>query len=44
MKDKTGPLPGATVQLKGTQIATTTDQDGVFVFPRSLKTGDILVI
>ncbi|WP_353778977.1 carboxypeptidase-like regulatory domain-containing protein [Winogradskyella sp. 3972H.M.0a.05] len=43
VRDNTGPLPGASVALKGTEIATYTDKDGVFVFPQDLNPGDILV-
>ena len=37
------PLPGATVIIKGTQIGTTTDFDGLFSISDA-KAGDILVI
>src|SRR6056300_1108701 len=37
------PLPGATVVIKGTQIGTTTDFDGLFSISEASK-GDILVI
>ncbi len=37
------PLPGATVVIKGTQIGTTTDFDGLFSISEA-KSGDILVI
>ena len=37
------PLPGATVVIKGTQIGTTTDFDGLFSISDA-KAGDILVI
>ena len=37
------PLPGATVVIKGTQIGTTTDFDGLFSISEA-KAGDILVI
>ena len=38
-----GPLEGATVALKGTNIGVTTDKNGQFTFPRRLKLNDILV-
>lgn len=37
------PLPDATVLLKGTNTATTTNRKGEFTFPTKLKKGDILV-
>ena len=37
------PLPGATVVIKGTQIGTTTDFDGLFSISEA-KAGDTLVI
>ena len=37
-----GPLPGATVFLKGTTIGTTTDVDGKFTL-KGIKEGDIIV-
>ncbi|MEL7146128.1 MAG: carboxypeptidase-like regulatory domain-containing protein, partial [Bacteroidota bacterium] len=38
-----GILPGATVHLKGTEIATVTDKNGEFVFPQALEEGDVIV-
>ena len=38
-----GPIYGANILLKGTQIGITTEKDGTFTFPRALKTNDILV-
>lgn len=41
--DATGtPLPGVTVQVKGTSQGTTTDGDGKFTLPK-VKTGEVLV-
>ena len=41
--ESNSPLPGATVVIKGTQIGTTTDFDGLFSISEA-KAGDILVI
>lgn len=43
VSDKIGPLPGASVLLKGTLIGTDTDIEGKFTFPKPLLPGDILV-
>lgn len=41
--DATGsPLPGVTVQVKGTSQGTTTDGDGKFTLPK-VKTGEVLL-
>ncbi len=37
------PLMEASVYLKGTNFATTTNKKGEFTFPKKLKKGDILV-
>ncbi|WP_299892179.1 carboxypeptidase-like regulatory domain-containing protein [uncultured Lacinutrix sp.] len=37
-------LPGANILLEGTAIATQTNFDGEFEFPKKLKKGDIIVI
>lgn len=37
------PLPGATVLIKGTSVATQTNKDGVFLFPR-LDEGTVLLV
>ena len=42
-EEANSPLPGATVVIKGTQIGTTTDFDGLFSISEA-KAGDILVI
>ena len=38
-----GPLPGAIVYLKGSEIGTTADTDGFFKFPQAVNTGDVIV-
>lgn len=43
ISDSSGPLPGANIYLKNTNIGTSTDIDGKFIFPRQLKKGDVLV-
>ena len=43
VKTEDGPLLGANVSLKGTNVGTTTDRDGKFTFPRPLKLNDVLV-
>ncbi|WBX74314.1 carboxypeptidase-like regulatory domain-containing protein [Tenacibaculum pacificus] len=43
VSDESGPLPGASVILEGTDISTETDFDGNFTFPKLLKKGDILI-
>ncbi|WP_163408601.1 carboxypeptidase-like regulatory domain-containing protein [Flavobacterium ajazii] len=40
--DESGPLPGATIIIKGTKIAATTDFDGYYGI--DAKIGDVLVI
>ncbi|MGL2988343.1 SusC/RagA family TonB-linked outer membrane protein [Flavobacterium sp. RSSA_27] len=42
VSDKTGPIPGANVVIKGTSIGVQTDLDGLFVI--KAKTGDVLLI
>lgn len=42
--DESGPLAGANVVLKGTRIGVTTDFEGKFKFPRTLKEGDVLIV
>ncbi|WP_396600846.1 carboxypeptidase-like regulatory domain-containing protein [Algibacter sp. R77976] len=42
--EESGPLPGANIILEGTTIGTSTNFDGEFIFPKTLKEGDVLVI
>lgn len=42
--DETGPIEGATVILKGTNIYVDTDEQGAFTFPQKLKDNDALVV
>jgi TonB-linked SusC/RagA family outer membrane protein len=42
VSDKTGPLPGANVVVKGTKTSTQTDFDGKFTI--KAKQGDVLVV
>lgn len=44
ISDETSPIPGANIVLKNTTTGTTTNFDGVFKFPKPLKTGDVLVV
>jgi len=44
VSDTSSPLPGVNIILKGTTIGTSTNFDGEFEFPETLKEGDILVI
>jgi len=44
ISDSYGPLPGVNIILKGTQSGTTTNNSGQFIFPKSLKAGDVLII
>ena len=39
-----GPVSGASIILKGTAIWASSDDDGFFTFPQTLKQNDILVI
>ncbi|PQB05700.1 carboxypeptidase-like regulatory domain-containing protein [Aureitalea marina] len=39
-----GPVSGASIILKGTSIWASSDDDGFFTFPQTLKQNDILVI
>jgi CarboxypepD_reg-like domain len=43
ISDSSGPLPGATIYLKNTNIGTSTDIDGKYIFPKQLKNGDVLI-
>jgi len=44
INDSSGILPGANILLKGTNIGTSSDINGEFTFPRTLKVGDILSV
>lgn len=44
VKSLDGPVPYATVMLKGSIIGISADENGVFTFPQKLKENDILVI
>ena len=44
VSDTSSPLPGVNIVLKGTTIGTTTNFDGEFEFPETLKAGDVLLI
>ncbi len=44
VKDEKGPLAGASIVLKGTNIGVTADFDGKFTFPRMLNEGDVLLV
>ncbi len=39
-----GPVFGATIVLKGTNIGVVSNEKGEFTFPQALKTNDILVV
>lgn len=43
VEKETEPLMGASIYLKGTNDATTTNKKGEFTFPKKVKKGDILV-
>lgn len=44
ISDDSGPLEGASIVLKGTQIGVVTDNKGAFTFPKPLKIGDVLLV
>ena len=44
VSDELGPLHEANVVLKSTNIGTSTDVNGNFTFPQSLKPGDVLLV
>lgn len=44
ISDETGPIEGATVVLKGSNIYAETDEKGAFTFPQKLTEGDRLVV
>ena len=39
-----GPLPFASITLKGTQVGIQADENGEFTFPKELKENDVLII
>ncbi len=41
--DEKGPLSGVNVILKGSKVGVITDINGMYTFPRTLSSGDILV-
>ncbi|WP_299213015.1 carboxypeptidase-like regulatory domain-containing protein [uncultured Dokdonia sp.] len=44
VKSTDGVVPMATVVLKGTQIWTSCDENGAFIFPQKLKENDVLLV
>lgn len=44
ISDELGPLAGANVALKNSNISVTTNFDGEFTFPKPLNIGDILLV
>lgn len=44
ISDEIGPLAGANVALKNSNIGVTTNFDGEFTFPKPLNVGDILIV
>lgn len=44
ISDENGPLDKVNIRLKGTNTGTATNAKGEFTFPKSLQTGDILLI
>lgn len=44
VSDASGPLPGANIYIKNTNIGTQTDVDGKFTFPKQLEIGDVLLV
>lgn len=43
VSDDDGILEGVSIIKKGTVIGTATDKNGAFIFPKPLKTGDVLL-
>lgn len=43
VSDDQGPLPGVNIVLKDSQVGAVTDENGMFTFPQSLSSGDVLV-
>lgn len=41
--DEKGPLSGVNVILKGSKVGVITDINGMYTFPKSLTSGDVLV-
>lgn len=39
-----GPVPNATVVLKGTVVGVMADENGAFTFPKGLNENDVLVV
>ncbi len=44
VSNEEGPLETASITLKGSKIGTVSNSKGEFTFPKSLKTGDVLLI
>lgn len=44
INDASGPLAGANILLKDSEIGVTADFDGKFTFPKILKEGDVLLV
>ncbi|WP_298418741.1 carboxypeptidase-like regulatory domain-containing protein [uncultured Kordia sp.] len=44
VSNESGPILGANVILKDTNMGVVTNEKGEFTFPTALKTGDVLVI
>ncbi|WP_460217784.1 carboxypeptidase-like regulatory domain-containing protein [Psychroserpens sp. MEBiC05023] len=43
VNDENGPLLGASITLKNSKVGTVSDENGAFTFPKTLKSGDVLV-
>ena len=41
--DEKGPLSGVNIILKGSKVGVITDINGMYTFPKSLTSGDVLV-
>jgi hypothetical protein len=41
--DEKGPLSGVNIVLKGSKVGVITDINGMYTFPKSLSSGDVLV-
>ncbi|MDC8003936.1 carboxypeptidase-like regulatory domain-containing protein [Aureisphaera galaxeae] len=44
VKSNDGPLLGATIVLKGTNVGVVSNENGEFTFPQELKQNDVLVV